>query len=91
MNAYLLEWHKKRIGKKIKCKILYNSDAKKWAEKRTKMRLTEIRYLPKNIKTPIAIDFNEQEVGTINYGVDPFCFSVTNMQIAKKKLKTASE
>ncbi|MEA3514073.1 MAG: helix-turn-helix domain-containing protein [Nanoarchaeota archaeon] len=83
MNAYLLEWHKKRIVKKIKCRILYNSDAKKWAEKRTKMRLTEIRYLPKNIKTPIAIDFNGQEVGTINYGIDPFCFSVTNIQIAK--------
>ncbi len=46
LGPYLDWFHKRRIRKGIIMKILYNKEAKKYAEDRKKMKLTHVRYLP---------------------------------------------
>jgi len=55
-GAYLLEWNKRRIKNKIKLKIIYNQDSKKFGKIRAKMKLTEVRYMKKELETPAWID-----------------------------------
>lgn len=65
-NAYLLDWNKRRISLGIGMKILYNNDAKPLGKHREKMKLTEVRYMSKEIETPAWIDIFGDYVATIN-------------------------
>jgi HTH-type transcriptional regulator, sugar sensing transcriptional regulator len=56
LEGFLLEWHKKRIKKGIKCRYIYDSNAKEYGEVREAMPLTEVRYLPNNISSPMWIE-----------------------------------
>ena len=56
LEGYLLEWHKKRLKKGIRCKIIYDNDAKEYGKVREKMPLTEVRYMPKEISSPMWIE-----------------------------------
>lgn len=56
LEGYLLDWHKKRLKKGIKCKIIYDSNAKEYGEVRAKMPLTEVKYMPKDINSPMWIE-----------------------------------
>ncbi|QQR92570.1 MAG: hypothetical protein IPJ89_05495 [Candidatus Iainarchaeum archaeon] len=67
MEGFLLDWHKRRIEKGIHCKYIYNSDARKYGEKRTRMDYSEVRYLPSEIITPMWIEIfgNTVSIGHI--------------------------
>lgn len=54
---YLAHFHKRRIKKKIKLKTLINDDAegKKRGKELSKMRLTNVKYLPSKFVTPISV------------------------------------
>ncbi|RLE37752.1 hypothetical protein DRJ17_05875 [Candidatus Woesearchaeota archaeon] len=82
LGAYFQDWHKRRVKKKIHCKILYNQDAKKWAKIRKKMPFTQVRFLPKEIKTPALIDISMDYVATILFGERPLCFVIKNKKIS---------
>jgi sugar-specific transcriptional regulator TrmB len=56
MEGWLLEFHKLRIKKKVSMKIIYNQDAHYYSEKREKMKLTEVKYMPAGISSPTWID-----------------------------------
>lgn len=56
LTAYLLEFNKKRIKKRIKMEIIYHSDAKEHGKIREKMPLTKVKYLEKDFVTPAWID-----------------------------------
>jgi HTH-type transcriptional regulator, sugar sensing transcriptional regulator len=83
LGPYFKEWHQKRVRGGIKCKILYNWDSKDRAEKIGKMSLTEIRFLPKEIKTPALVDIGMGHVATILFGERPICFVIKNRSIAE--------
>jgi len=80
--AYLTEWHERRVKKKVLAKILYNEQAKHLAEKRKKMELTEVRYLPKEIKTDALIDISDEYVATLLFFPHPLCVVIRNKRIA---------
>ncbi len=82
LDAYHLDWQKRRIKKGIKLRILYNSDAREFAKTREKLSLTEVKFLPNNIISPVTIDISGNEVGTIVSGENPFCFSIKNSEVA---------
>jgi len=82
LEGYFVDWQKRRIKKGVKLKILYTQDAKDFAEKRAKLKFTEVRILPKQIVTPVAIDLANDLVGTFVFGQTPFCFSIKNQKIA---------
>ncbi len=83
MGGYFKEWHDRRVKKKILCKILYNQDARIWAEERKKMAFTKVRFLPKNIKTPALIDVGKEYTATILFSENPLCFVIKNKKIAE--------
>ena len=83
LGAYFQEWHKRRIKKGIRCKILFNQDLKERAEKRKKTPLTEVKLLPKNIETPSLVDIGKDYVATILFGERPLCILIKNKKIAE--------
>ena len=82
IEAYLLDWHKRRIAKGVKCKIIYNSDAKEYAKKRKKLSLTAIKFFPPNLNSPVVTTILGSKTGTQVYNDNPFCFSIKNKEIA---------
>ena len=83
IGAYFLDWHKRRAKQRIKCKILYNFDAKERAEQIKEISFTEIRFLPENIYTPALIDIGKDYIATILFGENPICFVIKNKKIAE--------
>ena len=83
----MLEWHKRRIKKGIKCKYIYDSDVKDYGKVREKMALTEVRYLPKNTKSPVWIEiFGDYVVIGHITGFNAVLFLIKNKEIAKSYL-----
>jgi len=56
LEGFILDWHKKRIKKGINCKYLFQSNAKNYGKTRENMQNTEVRYLPKEINSPMWIE-----------------------------------
>jgi len=82
LETYFIDWQKRRIKKKINLKILYTEDAKDFAKKRIKLKLTKVKILPKEITAPVAINIAGDKVGTFVFGENPLCFSIKNKEIA---------
>lgn len=81
LGAYFQEWHERRVKKGIKCKILFNKNAKSRAEKRKHTPLTEVRYTPEGMITPALIDIGKDYVATILFGERPLCIIIKNKEI----------
>jgi len=86
VGAYFQEWHERRAKKGVHCKILFNDEAKEQAMKRTKTPLTEVKILPRNIKTPALIDIGKGYVATLLFGDRPLCIIVKNKKIYESYL-----
>lgn len=84
IEGYLLDWHKRRIKKKIRCRYIYDSDVTDYGKKREKMPLTEVKYLPKNIVSPVWIEIFKDNVviGHIK-GRNAILFLIKDKEIAK--------
>ena len=87
IEGFLLYTHKVRIMKNVKMKIIYNTDAREFGIKREKMRLTEVRYLPKNIITPTWIEIFRDYVATYLITDNPIVFAIRDKNIAKSYLR----
>lgn len=83
MDAHLLEWHAKRIKRGISCKLLYNNDADKWAKSRKNLELTEIRFLPENIQSPVALNITEISVANTVFGNNIVTFIVKSPEVSE--------
>ena len=84
VEGFLLDWHKRRIKKGIKCKYIYDPDVRDFGKIREKMKLTEVRYLPKGMVSPVWIDiFNEYScIGHIK-GNNAVLFLIRDKAIAE--------
>jgi sugar-specific transcriptional regulator TrmB len=59
-EAWLLDFHKRRIAGNVSMKIIYNSNAREYGKVRTKMKITRVKYLPSSLVSPNWIDvFND--------------------------------
>lgn len=83
LGGYFQEWHERRVKKGIKCKMLFNHELKERAEMRKGMPLTEVKLMPKNIKTPAAIDIGKDYVATLIFGERPLCILIKNKKVAE--------
>ncbi len=86
MGGYFQGWHERRHKKEVKCKILYNQDSNEWAKKRKKTPLTEVRFLPENVKTPVLVDIGKDYVATIIFAENPLCIVINNKRVAESYL-----
>ena len=60
-ERWFLDFHKRREKTRVGLRILYNSDARAYGKKRTKFKLTKVKYMPENFITPTWFDvFNEK-------------------------------
>ena len=86
-NAYLLDWNKRRVLLGINLKIIYHQDCRVFGKSREKMRLTEVRYMPKSIETPTWIDIFEDYIATINIHGVPMVFLMKDKDSAESYKK----
>ena len=56
IEGFLLDWHKRRIKKGIKCKYIYDSNVKDYGHVREKMQHTQVKYLPNNMISPVWME-----------------------------------
>lgn len=84
LEGFILDWHKKRIKKGIKCKYIYDSNVRDYGSIREKMPLTEVRYLPNNIVSPMWIEIfgGYVIIGHIK-GNNAVLFLIQDKEIAK--------
>ncbi|MEK6960785.1 MAG: helix-turn-helix domain-containing protein, partial [Nanoarchaeota archaeon] len=54
-EPYFLDFHERRIGRGIHLRIIYRMGVSTWAKTRKKMRLTDVRFLPEKLVTPMWI------------------------------------
>lgn len=78
---YYFHWYdKRRIKSKIKAKLLYNESARK----DRKIRLAQIRYLPKDYHNPAAMNIYGDKVAIIHWSKDnPFVILIRDKEIAE--------
>lgn len=62
VEGFLLEWHKRRVKKGIKCRYIYDSDVRDYGKVREEMKYTQVRYLPKNIVSPVWIEIFKDHI-----------------------------
>ena len=84
IEGFLLDWHKKRIKKGIKCQYIYDSDVRGYGKLREEMKLTRVKYLPKRIVSPMWIEIFKDNVviGHIK-GRNAVLFLIQDKEIAK--------
>jgi predicted transcriptional regulator len=82
-EGWLLDFHKRRIARKVGMKIIYNHDARSFGEIRTKMNLTEVKYMPNNLSSPNWIDiFPEAVLFVVLADKNPIAFVVRDKSLA---------
>lgn len=80
-EGYFLDWNRRRAKKGVKIKLIFDNDAKKLGEKREKIKLTEAKYLPKNIVTPAWILVTKNGVATIHLTKEPICVYIKDKDV----------
>lgn len=86
LSAYFNEWHERRVKKGVKCKILFNEEANERAKTRKKTDLTEVRILPKDIRTPALVDIGKGYVATLIFGERPIVIVIKNKKVYESYL-----
>lgn len=88
IEGFLLDWHKRRIRKGIKCKYIYDSNAQDYGKIREQMPLTEVRYLPRAIVSPVWLEIFKDYIviGHIK-DYNAVLFLIWDREIAKKYLE----
>ena len=61
-EIWFLTQHHKRERKSVSLRILYNSNARSYGEKRKKFKLTIVKYMPSGLVTPTWIDVYKDKV-----------------------------
>lgn len=81
-EGWFLDFHKRRIGRKIKMKIIYNADAWEYGKIRAKMKLTKVHYLPNKLVSPNWIDIFPEAVLFVMVLKNPIAFVVRDIELA---------
>ncbi len=81
-KTYFKQYTKRRIQKGIKMKIIFNADARQTGKFYSKLKNTNVRYLPEDIKTPAAVDIYGDNVGILVLKKKPIIFLITSKHVA---------
>jgi len=81
-EGWFLDFHKRRIKRKIKMKIIYNANAHEYGKIRKKMKLTEVKYLPNQLISPNWIDIFPEAVFFVIVLKNPIAFVVRDKELA---------
>ncbi|MFA5992966.1 MAG: helix-turn-helix domain-containing protein [Candidatus Pacearchaeota archaeon] len=92
--AFIVEWHKERIKRKVKIKIIYNNT--KQAKERIKsipqtMKLMEYRFMPIELESPTAIMVYQNKVALELWTKEPFAVVIESEQMAENQKRYFEE
>jgi len=82
LSYYLPQFHRKRIERKIKFKAIYSEDSIKRAKEVKKLKLTEVKIIPKEYMTPTHISIVGHKLGIILWSEQPLGILIENKEIA---------
>jgi len=78
LKFYFNWYNKKRVKKKIKMKIIFNTS------KKQKIPYAEIKYLPEKYSSPLAINIYKEKVAIILWSKEnPFAIVIKNKEISE--------
>jgi len=81
-NRFWKHWHKERIRKKIKCRVIFSDRGTDYYKLFKKMKLTEVRFLPSLVFT--TVDVTKNKVLIFAYKNDVSVVVIENQEIAEK-------
>ncbi len=81
LEPYFLKFHERRQKKNVGMQIIYNADARKYGKIRTKMKKTQVRYLPKKFPSPHWIDIFLEVVMFVLVLKSPIAFVVRDKEL----------
>ena len=81
-KTYFKEYTKRRIAKGIKMRIIFNANARETGEYYAKLENTQVKYLPKGMRTPAAVDIFGNNVGILVLKKTPKVFLITSKEVA---------
>jgi len=92
--AFIEDWHKQRIKKKILMRILYNN-TKESKEKVSKfkksLKLTRYRFMPISLESPTATLIYSDKVVLQSWTKEPFAVVIENKEMADNQRKYFEE
>jgi sugar-specific transcriptional regulator TrmB len=83
LSYYLPQFHRKRVEAKINFKAIYSEDSLDRAKEIKKIKLTEVKILPKEYMTPTHISIVGDKVGIILWSEQPLGILIENKDIAE--------
>ncbi len=81
-NRFWKKWHKERIRKGIRCRIIFSDSGTEYYKLFKKMRLTEVKVLPSLVFT--TIDVMKNKVLVFTYKEEASVVVIENLEIADK-------
>ncbi len=85
MKYYFPEWHRQRIKRNIRTRIIFNKELKK--KEVTRIPLAEVKYLSKEHSNPATVFMFGSYTVTLHWQDIPFAFVIKSEAIAKSYLK----
>ncbi len=85
-EGFFRDFHKQRIKKGTYFKMIHNEDARDIGKLGQKLRLTEIRYLPKEYLTPASIEIYGNNVAILLWEQKPTGIVIKSKGVAKSFL-----
>jgi len=81
--GYWDDWNKRRVEKGIHAQIIYNQDAVEYGERRNKMKLTKVKYLPKRGSTHAWVEIYGDIVAIVLKYKTPMSIIIDNPLVAE--------
>ncbi len=79
-NAYFTHWHKRRVNKNIKLKIIYSKQAKK-LKREKELTLTKIKYIEDTNITPSTTILYSDKVAIVLWSKTPMAFLIRSKTV----------
>jgi len=92
--AFMEEWHKERIKRKIVMKILYNNTTEareKVKRKVESLKYTKYKFMPINLESPTATIIYAHKVVLQSWTKEPFAVMVENEEMAENQCRYFTE
>lgn len=86
-NSYWQSYHKRRVKAGIRSKMLWSEDARHYGKEREALGLTEVKYLPPPLSTPISIDIFRDITAIDIFSGKPFTIEIQSNEVAEHFLK----
>ncbi len=92
--AFIEDWHKKRVKKKIVMRIIYNDtkDAREKVKKfKSSLKLTKYKFMPVKLESPTATLVYGDKVVLQSWTKEPFAVMIEDQQMAENQRKYFEE